>query len=497
MISHSYNSDTQPGLEVVQGAADGAEVVPQERGYDHQWPEVRDTSQNETKELLVVAKYPGPPAYPEVIKEHDDREQGSKKRRRRLWILIGALTGLVVVLAAALGGTLGARAAAGGSSADGSSAGATTANGTATSTATTPSNTQQRLQQIRQGSSLAVTGIRKLDGGLDAFLFYQDPQDEVRFSRCNAAPASAGDTKNCWDVPTTINTFARANAQLSASTILYGDKMNGQTQLVYSGDRNRYLSSNINEQYTPRFTDDSVNAKQYTMGPNSSLASYWPWTVYQDSADRLHHVRNLLLSGDAPQADWDNNVMEITALNGSRLAVVPMSTNMTRITQKGGYAVFYQNPQGRLSVSITSLDSPQLDPTYPLSWPTALPSIDLPQRAPIAALSVARPSDPRQRVDTHVWYLDASSNINVLYTDLSSGSPVWRSSQPAALRGADPDTSLACLNMATSPLAADGKPRLLELASADTKCYFQRGGLVMEARLDGGDWVVTGNVPIP
>lgn len=96
-----------------------------------------------------------------------------------------------------------------------------------------------------------------------------------------------------------------------------------------------------------------------------------------------------------------------------------------------------------------------------------------------------------------MWYLDASSNINVLYTDTSSGSPVWRTSQPAALRGADPDTSLACLNMATSQVGADGSPKLLELASADTKCYFQRGGLVMEARLDRGDWIVTGNVPIP
>ena len=126
-----------------------------------------------------------------------------------------------------------------------------------------------------------------------------------------------------------------------------------------------------------------------------------------------------------------------------------------------------------------------------------LPSIDLPKQAPIAALSVARPADPKQRVDTYVWYLDAASNINVLYTDTSSGSPVWRTSQPTALRGADPDTSLACLTMATSPQAANGSPKLLELASADTKCYFQRGGLAVEARLELGDWIVTGNVPIP
>jgi hypothetical protein len=122
----------------------------------------------------------------------------------------------------------------------------------------------------------------------------------------------------------------------------------------------------------------------------------------------------------------------------------------------------------------------------------------MPNLSPIAAFSVARPQDAQQRVHTHVLYLDASSNINVLYTRLnSSGSPTWRTFQPAALQGVDPDTSIACLNMATSPNTSTQFEQLLEQASESTnRCYFQRGGRLLEARFDGADWAITGEVPI-
>jgi hypothetical protein len=121
----------------------------------------------------------------------------------------------------------------------------------------------------------------------------------------------------------------------------------------------------------------------------------------------------------------------------------------------------------------------------------------MPNLSPIAAFSVARPQDEQQRVDTYVLYLDASSNINMLFTDTSSGSPTWKASQPPALRGVDPDTSIACLTMATSPNSSTGFEQLLEPASESTsRCYFQKGGEVLEARFDGKDWAIAGKVPI-
>lgn len=129
--------------------------------------------------------------------------------------------------------------------------------------------------------------------------------------------------------------------------------------------------------------------------------------------------------------------------------------------------------------------------------PSDLPSITLPRLAPIAAFSVARADDPQQRVDTYVLYPDASSNVHMLYTDSSSGSAVWKTTQPAALRGIDKDSSIACLTFSTSNQNAANSAILLEPASEENKCYFQKGGQIMEAKLKGIDWEVTGNVPIP
>jgi hypothetical protein len=57
--------------------------------------------------------------------------------------------------------------------------------------------------------------------------------------------------------------------------------------------------------------------------------------------------------------------------------------------------------------------------------------------------------------------------------------------------------------MATSNYGSDTRPLLLGEASAASRCYFQRGGEVIEVRLDVDtgegtrEWVVTGTVPIP
>jgi hypothetical protein len=102
-----------------------------------------------------------------------------------------------------------------------------------------------------------------------------------------------------------------------------------------------------------------------------------------------------------------------------------------------------------------------------------------------------------------VLYLDDDANINMLYTEASSNSDttgaVWRTAAPTALHGADQDTHITCLTMATTNNTAAKQDVPLEEASADNRCYFQKGGLVVEVRLDQGkqDWVVTGTVPIP
>ncbi|KAK4153504.1 hypothetical protein C8A00DRAFT_33732 [Chaetomidium leptoderma] len=258
-----------------------------------------------------------------------------------------------------------------------------------------------------------------------------------------------------------------------------------------------------------RINEDSVGHLQISTGLGSSLGAYWPWILYQNGAGVLHHVRNKL-SGDTfrPSTEWANvEIDSIRPQMSSRLAVVPTATDFGTIAIQPGHAVFYQDRDSKkLAVSITDLDSPDgpnRSSNFSQPWPTTLPDITLPEQASIVAFSVARHGDTTdRRVDTYVLHLDANGHVNVVYTDSrSSASHVttWKTAVPAALKGADKDTDIACLTMGSSPYNAAGEDVPLEEAKDEMRCFFQRGGKVVEVRLDAGkgDWIAVGDVPIP
>ena len=147
------------------------------------------------------------------------------------------------------------------------------------------------------------------------------------------------------------------------------DRMQAQTQLFYTGGDLRLLGTNMNDRSDPRIVEDSINSAAYTTSRESSLAAYWPWLVCQSVSGGLVHVRNNPPANLDPGAAWGAADINITALGGTKLAMVPVSTNYTRIASRGGYAVFYQGIDSRLSVAITHLS--ELDSTYVQSWPTS------------------------------------------------------------------------------------------------------------------------------
>lgn len=245
---------------------------------------------------------------------------------------------------------------------------------------------------------------------------------------------------------------------------------------------------------------------------NSSVAAYWPWVIYQGPDGLLVEVRNRLRAEFSPAAEWDAKKLSTAAADGSSLAVVPLSANFSKLAIQGGYGIFYETLNGRLGAVVPDLNSEKLPENYAESWPSsesehiaqmsthrplilasAFPSISLPEGNPFAAFSVARPSDFLQRVNTYVLYLDASSDINVVFTDSSS----WKTTKPDVLKGVDPDTDIACMTMATTHRDSSQSEILLEGLSGDTRCYFQRGGLVREVVFNEAGWVDVGNVPIP
>jgi hypothetical protein len=82
-------------------------------------------------------------------------------------------------------------------------------------------------------------------------------------------------------------------------------------------------------------------------------------------------------------------------------------------------------------------------------------------------------------------------DIKQVWTD---GGKEWKMSAPEALKGADAGTSIACTTLGTLDIEGSRK---LQPASELTRCYFRREGYLVEAQLDGTDWVILGNVPIP
>ena len=112
-------------------------------------------------------------------------------------------------------------------------------------------------------------------------------------------------------------------------------------------------------------SDDSIVNQGYYTGFNSSIVTYWPRIITQNPDGNLQET----------SFNWQVRNLNVTALKATRLAIVPMSTNYTKTKVKGGYAVFYQQEDGRLEVSITDLYSKDLPPDYVISWPTAGTSV--------------------------------------------------------------------------------------------------------------------------
>lgn len=221
----------QPGLEVVH--QHGLEVAVHE--YGQSLPEVRaDEYVHGGKQTILPPKYPIAQSseYPE---HYDSPAQGPAElastgqpgRRKRLWIVIGGVIAVVVILGAVLGGVLGSRAAR--SSSGGSEASQTGGGGSSQtpppSNNTAPANTTVPApQSIRAGSGLSVTGWRKPSGGIETYLFFQDPKDGLRYSRCDTSNRTPGNDSACWEAPVSVNSYATAGTRLAASIALWGDK---------------------------------------------------------------------------------------------------------------------------------------------------------------------------------------------------------------------------------------------------------------------------------
>lgn len=482
---HSHANE-QPGLEVVPREQEkfarpddptwSGLQVSYHSYYDSGKEAVSD--HNDTDKIHVISRQ----------SEVGELDLEQPKRGKRLWLIIGGIIFVLVVAAAVIGGILGSKAAKASQVDD--SLPASEASPTITPTPTDTSNTTTKSQSIRQGSPLTVTGWSQ-SGGVELFLFYQDDEYQVHRSTYNTAKTS---DNSSWQTPDKFNSSADVSARLGATIIQYDASYQPQTEVFYTNDDGRVLGVSINDALSPNYEEDSIKNMVLNSRVNSSVAAYWPWVMYQESSGGIVEVRNRLRTEFSPAAEWDKKRLNVSADSDSRLALVPLSTNFSKIAVQGGYGIFYQ-VNGALVALIPDLGSDELATDYADSWPTGFPAVtNMPGGAPFAAFSVARSSDTLQRVFTYVLYLDNDANISVIYNDASS----WKTAQPASLKGVDADTDITCLTMATTHRDSFTQEVVLGAQSFDPRCYFQREGLVREVILStNNDWVDNGNVPIP
>lgn len=265
---------------------------------------------------------------------------------------------------------------------------------------------------------------------------------------------------------------------------------------------------------------NEINNRQYSVRTGSKVAGYWPWVAFQDWSGFIN-VANAL----DPEVPYRNTqLLGEVGMQGTRLSVVPVSTGYEKV-KNGSFGFFYQNSNGLLTPALPARDIDRAGEVTK-SWPESesfkylspniisastdicppvgkFPKITLPKQGSFTAFSHARnggrTGGDGDLVNTFVLYQDEEDEkkpgtgaIKQVWTD---DSEKWQASTPKALLNADMGTDIACLTPATSN-DTYAAPLYLAAQSNLTRCYFQRGGWVVEVLQNGTDWTETGLVPL-
>ncbi|KHE81759.1 hypothetical protein GE21DRAFT_1289214 [Neurospora crassa] len=489
------DSQGQPGPDEAPNWAEGIEAVPYEQLKDTQyWPEVRqeEVGKEVTPDTLLANNWKlkderdqyNASRAPEVT----DTQPGAKPDRKRLCIILGS------VLAAARDSKANTDLVLDTGGHSGSSTTIPTPSQTATGGGAVSTTVAANAGAIRSGSPFALASWRNDKGNVALYLFYQDKSNDVYYIKHDGAT---------WGKPVNIITGLRTNTRLTATVILngFGNPERPHVILTYIGASSTILGMAINENNNPAVSDDP-NIKKMSLRAmaNSSTASYYPVTVYQDPSGELGQARIFMLQ-------WLNRMTGIMALPGTSLAMVPISTRWANYSTSGGYGLIYQKPDGRMAAAVPNL-GPDARTVAVSPWfnTSIFPSdITPPNGAPIAAWITSRPSSPSHLPNTYILYLDSDSNIHMVYTSFSGpgdGSPSWKTSEPEALKGLDQNTDVGCVLMASIDKDQDGNEIPIEEDSEEVnRCFFQKGGKLVEARMSEsagtGEWKIVGEVPLP
>ncbi|KAK0663020.1 hypothetical protein QBC41DRAFT_234693 [Cercophora samala] len=477
--SSPHPFDDQPGLEVVPHD-NLPEVRPEEE------PKFCLSPVQDQEQKIQLSE-----EFPEVI---DDKvglgvgspastEKGtlpvSKPYQRRKWYIIGGTASVVVAII--IGVTLGVVLSLKARNNDSTAA----VNGTS------------GPQTIRPGSKLSAVGWRKADGDIERYLFYLDPQGQIRRSRS----ITRGNSTPTWEVLPGLDLEATNGTSLAATIALYGTEYNPQTELYYETD-SKVFGAIFNEARQPNILIDNVSGglnrglTDLTMGTGARLAAYWPYLVTQHESGHIIQARQRL--GDPSQdvlGSWSVQNLTIPAYEGGSLCIVPSTSNFSKITTSKGHGVIYQKPDQSIAIHFPEDGNNTVHHVPSDQLPEQLPDEYLfPPQAPMAAFALAR-NDNDDSNDLVNIYLIIKSYTGRFGVWLAENSSSWKEEWPDVFRKVDEDSDIACSSLAVTNSDWEGKE--VPLAPDNVRCYFQRDGAVVEVGFGPSGWTEIGVVPIP
>ncbi|CAH0056252.1 unnamed protein product [Clonostachys solani] len=405
---------------------------------------------------------------------------------RKPIVLAGLIVlAVVIILAAVLGGVFGSRSRNNSSSPDSSSGSTTT-----TTASAAPSST---ATSIAADSPMGVSGWKNGDDN-NLYVAYQAADNSLKYSK---ATASGSQTEFTWGEPKSLkpeSTLGK-NAGLTMSvSVDQSNDANSQIQLslLYVNETSyinglTYVTGGQAE--AKGFTTSDINQQPFKVAENSTLSAYWPFMLYQNTSGVVHA---LWYESETPYVPYS---LSATAASKSNLAVVPVSRNVTKISGKGFWAIFYQNQNGKIVATPDPgfWDEKRADDlvTIVSTWNSTFPDITLAIGSSFTAFSLARGDN--DKVNTFLLYQDGS-DIKQAWINNDNG---WQISSPKLLQGADRGTHIGCITPAVWKSDRTFSEKLLAEESDLSKCYFQKGGKLFEVRLEGKDWVDLKEISIP
>lgn len=121
----------------------------------------------------------------------------------------------------------------------------------------------------------------------------------------------------------------------------------------------------------PRHRPDTVNDTNLVATTSSSMAGYGPYIAYLSENNEMQMLRNKPVSyvDFTPTVYWEAGAANVFVMEGSRLAVVPLATNITSLFVWGNYAVIYQRTDGMLAFLRPIWKNGEVNCTWTDRWP--------------------------------------------------------------------------------------------------------------------------------